>query len=289
MHLLRCVPPAVVLLGSLAALPLTTTPGPAAQGNAQWPDTSAKAVLAAADRYLSSYQKQLTFLLADETYQQDVFDDAPAPTASRAMTGELFVTFLAPDHAWLAVHDVATIDGAPVPDRDDLRAMLAREPVAGVARRLVQRNARFNIGNIVRNFNEPTLGLLVLDPRRRAQFKFTRQDVERDGATTLVRLAFRETDRPTLVRGLDGRDVYSSGTLTVEADTGRIRRTEIHFTYTSIVAELATTYAHDANLDLWVPATFVERYARRRPTQELILCQANYTDWRRFEVQVRIR
>jgi hypothetical protein len=287
---MRCATPAAALIGSLAALPLTTAGGRAAADPKQSPDTSAKSVLAAADQYLSTYQQQLTFLLADETYQQDVFnDDAATPTASRAMTGELFVTFLAPDRAWLAVHDVATIDGSPVPDRDDLRAMLAREPVAGVARRLVERNAQFNIGHIVRNFNEPTLGLLVLDPRRRRQFKFIRKNVDRDGATTLVTLAFKETDRPTLVRGMDGSDVYSSGTLTIEPGTGRIRRTEIDFTYATIVAQLATTYARDTKLDLWVPATFVERYARRRPTRELILCQANYTDWRRFEVQVKIQ
>lgn len=289
MSLPRCAPPVVLLLGSLAALPLSPASGLSAQGNAPSSDTSVNAILAAADRYLLEYQNQLTFLLADETYQQEVFDDGPTPTASRAMTGELFVTFLSADHAWVAVHDVATVDGAPVPDRDDLRALFAREPVAGVARQLVQRNARFNIGHIVRNFNEPTLGLLVLNPRRRTQFKFTRKTVDREGATTLVTLAFRETERPTLVRGVDGRDVYSSGELVIEADTGRIRRTAIHFTYTSIVAELATTYAHDARLDLWVPATFAERYERRRPPREVILCQASYTDWRRFEVQVRIR
>ena len=280
--------PAAVLFGLLAAS-LTTAARTASQPIAQELDTSPKAVIAAAERYLSAYQQQLTFLLADETYRQDVFGGTPAPTASRMMAGELFVTFLAADHAWLAVHDIARVDDVPVADREDLRTLLSREPAAGAARRLVQRNARFNIGSIVRNFNEPTLGLLVLDRRRRSQFKFSGRRIDRDGPTELVTLGFRETDRPTLVRGLDGRDVYSTGELVVEAGTGRIRRTFMQFTYDSIVAQLTTVYVHDPKLDLWVPATFTERYERTRPGYELILCQASYADWRRFEVQVFVR
>ena len=285
---MRSTRPAAALLGILVALA-----GPEHVGRAIGPatqaDTSVKAVIAAAARYVAGYQQQLTFLLADETARQQVYRGASTPDARRVTTGELFVTYLAADRAWLSIHDVAQVDGAPVSDREDLRTLLSREPVAGVARRLVEANARFNIGSILRNFNEPTLALLVLEPDRRSRFKFSHPQVEHDGGTDLVTVGFKETDAPTLVRGVDGRDVYSTGELTVEAGTGRIHRTSIRFTYQSIIARLTTTYASDDKLDLWVPVALEERYERTEAPRETITCEASYTDWRRFEVRVRIR
>jgi hypothetical protein len=268
------------------ALPLLLSfPGLAAQR----PDTSVGAVTAAAGAYLSEYQRQLTYLLADEHYTQRVLDRSGAETASRTMTGELFVTFLPADRAWMSVHDFARVDGEPIAGRQDLRALLQRDSVAGVARQLMARNARFNIGRTVRNFNEPTLGLLVLEPRRRSQFSFERTQVEREGDVDLVTLTFQERRGPTLVRSVDGGDLFSSGELTIEAGTGRIRRTLIRFPSGPVAAELTTVYAHEPKLDLWVPVRLLERYERTGRAGELTLGESTYTNWRRFEVDIRIR
>src|SRR6266849_10206218 len=77
----------------------------------QDPDTSVKAVTAAAAAYLAEYQKQFSFLLADEEYVQQVFDQSGRETARRRMTGESFLTFVPADRAWISVHDVAEVDG----------------------------------------------------------------------------------------------------------------------------------------------------------------------------------
>lgn len=266
---------------------LVVLAGPATP--AQPADTSVKALLAAADAYLSGYQKQLTYLLADERYTQRVLEPARAQPASRSILGELFVTFVPADRAWIAVHDFAEVDGRPVADREDLRQLLARNPIGGVARQLITRNARFNIGSIIRNFNEPTLGLLVLDPARRRQFTFERTAIEREGGVAIATMAFREAKRPTLVRGVDGTDVPSRGELSVEAGTGRIRRTSMQFAFGRVTARLVTTYALEPKLGLWVPTAFSERYERTKDPRELILCEATYTNWRRFVVDVKIR
>jgi hypothetical protein len=189
----------------------------------------------------------------------------------------------------MSVHDFARVDGEPIAGRQDLRALLQRDSVAGVARQLMARNARFNIGRTVRNFNEPTLGLLVLEPRRRSQFSFERTQVEREGDVDLVTLTFQERRGPTLVRSVDGGDLFSSGELTIEAGTGRIRRTLIRFPSGPVAAELTTVYAHEPKLDLWVPVRLSERYERREEAGELTLCESTYTNWRRFEVDIRIR
>jgi hypothetical protein len=247
--------------------------------------TSVKDVLAKADVYLAEYREQLRFLLADEHYVQQVSDASGAISARQIMSGELFVTYIPADRAWVAVHDIAEVNGRPVDGHESIRALLERDSVSGVARQLVNRNARFNIGSVVRNFNEPTLGLLVLDPQRRSQFTFDRRGVAREQGATLVTLAFRETEPPTLVRA-SGRELYSKGEMVIEAETGRIRRTSMELTYGDIRARLTSIYARNPDLNLWLPATFVERY-ERGSRRELISCVATYTNWRRFGVDVK--
>jgi hypothetical protein len=278
----------VVLLAAVGAI---TT--------AQTVDTSVNGVLAAADAYLLRYQKQLTFLLADEQTTQEAINWRGETSARRRTSGDLFVAFVPADREWVAVHDIAHVDGQPTEGHEDVRRLLERDTVAGVARQLVERNARFNIGAVRRNFNEPTLGLLVLEPRRRSHFKFERTRVDRSGDTTVVTLAFRETERPTLIQS-EGRAVYSTGEVSIEAGTGRIRRTFVELKIQGIVnarstatthstsAQLTTVYERDPKLDLWLPATFTERYEqearnpRRATIRDIVKCVSIYTNWRRF-------
>lgn len=252
------------------------------------PQPSTKAIVAAVSKYVAAYQAKLAFLLADETYVQRTFDDAGRQTAERTMHGDFFMTYLAADHAWISVHDIADVDGVPVPDRQDLRTLLRAADVAQVARTVADHNARFNIGSISRNFNEPTLPLLIFDEGRTGHFKFNRQDLRDEDGVQVATLAFTERDRPTLVNSARGGPVYSRGTFRVETDTGRIRRTDIQFRDDDIRADLTTTYRRDDKLDLWVPAVFTERYESTKKTHELTTCEAHYTNYRRFEVTGRI-
>jgi len=270
--------------GFLAATLLTCT-----SAAMQSPDTSAKAVARAASRYLIDYEQRLSFLLADEQATQRVFGSGGRETARRTMSGELFVTFLAADRAWISVHDTSEVDGRALDDREDLARLLGREPIAGAARRLADRNARFNIGGITRNFNEPTLGLLVLEAKRIDQFTFSRTRVEQQGDAVVVTLRFKEADPPTLVHGADGRDLFSSGELQIDAGTGRIRRTSIHFAYGPVNADLTTTYAREPKLDVWVPSVFEERYERTKGTRETVVCESIYRNYRKFEVKVIVK
>jgi len=53
-----------------------------------------------------------------------------------------------------------------------------------------------------------------------------------------------------------------------------------------IHVELITDYARDEKLGLWVPSVFRERYQGRG---EDIVCQAIYSNYRRFDVSTRIK
>jgi hypothetical protein len=273
---------AAVFVGLVAGLGLGA--------RSQRPDTSAKAVTNAAAAYVAGYEERFAFLLADERYEQQVVDDAGHVTARRIMTGESFLTFVSADHAWVSVHDIAEVDGVPADDRQDVRALLEKEPFAGVARLLSEHNARYNLGRITRNFNEPTLGLQVLDPKYRPQFKFDRSRVRLQDDATVVTLTFKEVDWPTLVRGADGSPIYSTGAFDVDAGTGRIRHTSLHLKYGTITADLDTTFSLDEVLDMWVPTRFSERYEQTdAKLREVVACEATYTNYRRFSARGRIK
>ena len=66
-----------------------------------------------------------------------------------------------------------------------------------------------------------------------------------------------------------------------------------------VYAELTTTYQPDAGLDLWVPSVFSEQYDENsssssvgtayRGTLESILCEAKYSNFRRFQAFGQIK
>ena len=264
------------------------------------PRLSAAGVVARVSDYVGGYQQAFSFLIADEHYVQRASYEAGtgkdravnAGPRWRAMRGDLFLTYLGADRRWIALHDIAEVDGLPVEGRDNLRALLAVSPVQSVAARLFRHNARYNIGTIARNFNEPTLALQVLEPRHQSRFEFRIVDVDRkDSDVTLVTLGFRERERPTIVRNLDGGPVFSSGEMIVDAIRGVIRWTRITFRHESVDADLTTTFEWDDRLGLWLPTTFSERYTagpREGRPPETITCNARYGDYRRFEATGRI-
>jgi hypothetical protein len=201
----------------------------------------------------------------------------------------------------MAIRDVRTVDGAPAPERTDVRAILATLPVTEVGDRMRSYNARYNIGRIVRTINEPTLALLSLDGAHRSRFRFetkTREDVD---GHALIWLAFEEKERPTLIRSLQGRPVFMKGELLVEIANGRIWESRLSATVEGTSVELVTKYRFDERLGLMLPIVFRELYEQGKAARargrtsgtsaeyEQITCEANYSNFRRFEVLSRIR
>jgi hypothetical protein len=274
-------------------------------------DVSLPAVVAAAAAYVKQYEQTLTYIVADELYRQQIRGQVPLVQSmprSRVTQSEIFFMFAPEDRGWMAIRDVAVLDGKPLEGRPDLKTALQILPATAVAGAFKSYNSRFNLGRVVRNFNEPTLSLLVMDERHLPRFAFERKRVERAREATLVTVEFTEKTEPTLIRDLNLQSVFSTGELTVEAGTGRIRKAVLRVTIGSVRMEFTTDYALDRHTDLWVPTSFRERYedgiagiqpqtpAQRReslsvpPTQyEEIICDAKYTNFRRFETTGRIK
>lgn len=276
----------LALLVALLALAIrTATAAPVVD---QQPDTSLKALVAGATKYVAQYQRDFAFLIADESYSQ-TRTDAGGHVQDRLMKSEFFLTYLPADDEWVAVRDVMEVDGKPVTSREDLRTLLAKGgEIRGLIAQVVARNARYNIGSTTRNFNEPTLPLLLVGQKRVNEVKFERRTMTRDGPTLLVALAFEERGRPTLVRGPEG-SMPARGEIVVEAGTGIVRKTTFELDRKDVKVKLTTDYALDKRLGLWLPTVFTERYDSIGPISEVVLCEATYSNYRRFEVTARIK
>jgi hypothetical protein len=253
------------------------------------PDVSTKGLVATARKYVDEYEKSFAFIVADEWYQQVQRDRDGRILLERVLKSEVFLTFLQADGEWIAVRDVLEVDGRPIASRDRLRDLLAKGgQFRGVAKQVIDLNARYNIGSVSRNFNEPTLPLLLFEPRRAASVEFDRKNVSRDGPLTLATLSFSERDSGTIVGGPAG-PVPAKGTFVIDAASGAVRATTFEIKHADIRALLKTQYEKDPKLDLWLPATFSERYERTRDVRELVECEAKYSNYRRFETAWRIK
>jgi len=253
---------------------------------------SVKALVAVATRYVADYQQQFTFVVADERYRQQNDLPGKAPWV-RIARGEMFLTYLEADHAWTVVHDITEVDDEPVPNHESVRSLLqmSNTTVQSVARKVFDLNARYNIGGIRRNFNDPMIALQVFHDRYRDNIQFDLIHSETRDGSTLATLRFRERDRPTIVVGTDGAAFPAKGEILMDAVSGAIRHTHFTIENKGLGADLDTSLAYEERLALWVPVLFTERYwaKTRRSDTEVTTCSSEYANYRRFEVKGRIK
>jgi hypothetical protein len=265
----------------------TTSPNAATD---QKVDLSSKAVVASATRYVADYQQRFAFLVADETYHQTSAPPGRQPF-ERLARGEMFLTYLESDRMWTVVHDISEVDGQPVPNHESLRALLMTSSgsLRSIARRVFDENARYNIGGIRRNFNDPMLALQLFSERYRSNVQFDVERTEVRDGRTLATLSFRERDRPTIVSGPDGTAFPARGEIVLDAVSGEIRRAQFSVKNKGTGADLETMFERDDRLALWVPIRFTERYTKELGrTVDVTSCDSTYTNYRRFEVRGRI-
>ena len=181
------------------------------------------------------------------------------------------------------------VDGQPVEDPDNVRSLILRAPLSSLGRTIADKNSRFNIGDVKRTFNEPTIGLLVLSTFQQRRFKFDRVAAT-TGPSPVVTLKFSERDRPTLITGQSGEPVYMRGDVDIDVMTGRVQRTHVELTLGSVKAALTTAFSPDAKLNLWVPRSMNERYEQTAGAlKQSISVETEYTNYRRFDTSVVIK
>ena len=242
--------------------------------------------------YVNQFYLSFGSVVAEERYEQAVRRAPGSSTTSvrRGDSGPVATTLVSdfllvqvPGEGWMPFRDVFERDGQQVRDREERLAKIFLSGTGASldqARAIMNESARYNIGNVQRNINTPTLVLVFLTDDQRPHFSFKIGKSEDEG----VVIEFRETVRPTFVRTSNDRDLPVNGRLWVDEQDGTIHKTELHAVDTNVEAHITVTYTQEPGLGLWVPSRMDERYRAGRDSAE-VRGTATYSRFRRFQVK----
>jgi hypothetical protein len=261
-------------------------------------------VLGRAGRYVIEFQRQLSGIVAEERYEQNVSPASAAmsrtsmpPVLSRVLKSDLLLVKPVGGDRWVQFRDVFDVDGTPVRDRSERLMKLFMDPSQSLAAqvdRIVQESTRYNIGKLQRTINVPVLALVVLDPVNRSRFRFKRLDsnaappVARSAASSAAAawtIEFREVEKETIIRGDFGRDIPTRGRFWIDPDDGRVLASELIAEDVQIRGEVDVGYDREPGIGLLVPVEMREKYDLRRDGSR-VFGTATYGTFRQFQVKV---
>ncbi len=277
----------IPLLLPLAVLAIQGGGGLAAQKAA--PDLGA--IVSLASTYVVNYHNQLSAVVAEETYEQNVLPRARGLAAARKgrkLRSDFLLVRLPGADDWMPFRDVFEVDGEPVRDRDDrLRKLFLEMPADArdVLQRILDEGSRYNVGSLVRNVNQPMLALKFLTPGHLDDVSLSLKGVEEVDGLRVRRVDVREKGSPTIVRDLlTNRDVPSTGSFWIDEATGRVVKTVLRSSYELFSMETSVAFRPiDGDPDgLWAPAEMRESYVT---PGERIFGVATYANFRRFQVK----
>jgi hypothetical protein len=240
--------------------------------------------------YVDGFEKALSGVVAEEHYEQSVTPRIRGMAGGqlRRLRSDVLWTRVG-ESGWLAFRDVYDVDGRQVRDRDDrlMRLFLTPPPDLQVqAQRIIAASAEYNIGQIVRSLNVPTIGLVFLRTDSLTRSTFTvggREHPEGLRGEDLRVIRFRERTRPRLIASDDG--AAASGRVWVEERSGRVARTEVRLDSGRLTAMVTTTYGPVDEAGEWLPISMTEQYLS--PAQRTD-GKAEYSNVRRFTVSSRV-
>jgi VWFA-related protein len=251
--------------------------------------------------YVAEYERSFSDLVVEETYKQSVSprpEQAPGAVPvgwfrSRTTRAELVFVRLAGPFPWASYRDVFEVDGHKLREQDQRLVKLLTNPQPDAhekARKLLEASAAYNIGPVKRTVNLPTLPLMFLLLDNQPRFEFRLGERKTIAATETVELLFRETSRPTLVKGPGGADLSTTGRFWVSPTRGTVVRSEVEFDFgPEAEARVSTDYRPEPTLAMWVPSEMCEEYAdvkgaKVRTFSNRFKGVAQYGEFRRFIV-----
>lgn len=260
-------------------------------------------ILARASDYVAGYESAFSLLVSEEHYVQEVQRPLNAGTnISRANPGggvqggnvvhraalrsDFLLVQLGPGAGWMPFRDVFELNAAKVRDREDRLAKLFLTNDDGrfeLADKIMAESTRYNVGSVTRTINIPTLALMFLHPQISGRFAFRRDGEDTVAGRRVVRISYRETARPTLIKTTRGRDLALEGQLWIEPETGAVVKTALNAADPAVRAQVSVTFRQDEGLSIWVPEEMKEYYKADRSADE-IFATATYSNVRKFQV-----
>lgn len=243
-----------------------------------------------ANEAVTAYEKQFSSVVAEERYIQRVVRSDGGLERARTLVSDYLMIRLPGQDSWMGFRDVFEVDGKPVRDREVRLQKLFLEGLGeamGQVAKIARESARYNIGDVQRTINLPTLPLIFLHALNQHRFYFEKAGEERVGDVQAWIVAYSEHVRPTLVRAGRG-DIFARGRFWIETAGGRVIRSELILgdNNTQVRSTITVNYRPDQTLGLWVPTDMTEVYQNpRRPEADRIEATATYANFRRFQVK----
>jgi len=258
--------------------------------------------------YLDYFIDQFENVVAQEDYMQD--SSAPLPSfvpfsggrgggvmvpppsatdLARARHRDLRSDFLlvkSPETLDLIpFRDVIAVDGVAVRDREERLARLFLNPTKDAmahARAVSEEGSRYNIGNMKTTLGNPVFGISVLQLTYQPRFRFSLGKEDRSVGVGVWTVDYQEVASPAMIRGEAGRELFSHGRVWIDAQTGRVLRTELQVEQPAIRAKVTTTFRLDPKFDIAVPSEMREVYTFANGNT--VKTVASYGRFRRFDV-----
>jgi hypothetical protein len=273
----------VVIMSALSSVP------------AQTAQDDLETVLQRATKYVTKYEEDLGNLIGSEEYIQNASWKGMggrgliARKMQRRTSSDFLILQVGPE--WSGLRKVNRVDGSKVKDEQQpLADAFDGSPQSNYKqlRRMIEESTQYNIGDVIREINLPTFALAVMRKAEVQRFKFEKAGVDKIDGVQTWEVRFHEVDRPTLVHGEKLEPLYSSGTLWIDPDTGRILKTELvvenRLNKSPIKARVIVTYEPGKRVPMLVPNLMLEHYETEANT---IDCRADYSNFRAFEVDVK--
>jgi len=258
-------------------------------------------VLRRAAAYVAEFRKQLSGIVSEETYRQEISYLGRIGGGNgevRTLRSDLLLVRPAESDRYVELRDVFEVDGNPVRDRGARLETLLRDPKGGAAiGAIINESARYNIGRVTRNINTPLMALQFLDAANQHRFTFrhiaTPSPVFREKgdqaaneapvfrvSTEMWTVEYRERRDNTIVKRPDGRDMPSHGRFWINPANGSVLISELVVEGGSVVATVTVSYQSEPLMGFLVPVEMREIYVGTGSRPERIAGSAVYGKFR---------
>lgn len=244
-------------------------------------------VLKRATTYVSEFRQQLSGIVAEETYYQEIADTSRAAGGfgtkqTRTLKSDLLLVRPSDADRYVELRDVFELDGAPVRDRQKrLERLLGDRSASAQASigTIISQSARYNLGNVVRTINTPLMSLMFLDAANQKRFTFKHLDkpsavfaAAEDKAgndapvfrvsTEMWTIEYQEHGRGTIIRDTRGRDRPAHGRFWINPTDGSVLISELIIDTGGVIATVTVSYQSEPLMGFLVPVEMRETYIR---------------------------
>jgi|SRR5947207_3443079 len=244
--------------------------------------------------YVFDFIEKFSNVVSEETYLQDssvamqsalLLGRPGSATRNRALKSDFLLVSVSSAQDWVPSRDVFEVDGQSIRDRDQRLARLFLRPSENSleqAHRIQDESSRYNLGNMRRTINNPVLGVVILqaDFQRRFHYGLGKMDPKVGPGVWII--DYKEEARPSFIRGRSDLDLFAHGRLWVEAETGRLMKTEVLLEQPTLRARITTSFRFDERFGIAVPYEMQEEYKFDNGIRVTAL--ATYDRFRRFDV-----